>query len=198
MVLIQRIQVESEYETAEKARLRKQAARERSGGALSPSAGLAERLLQGWTMLSTACPNPGCHNPLMRDKTGAEICVTCGTPANAKSGSKAAIQAEDDLMEEEDEDNREMLDGFATGQAYTERRRAELSAESAVDPVRIKAMALDALYRAIDVSQQRLRSCTGTASVNAEESARQADLITKFAIAARALGDLHARCSSSS
>lgn len=57
---------------------------------------------------------------------------------------------------------------------------------------RIRARALDTVYRAIDLSERRLRSCTAESatSVELEESSRQADLLVKLATAAQALGDL--------
>lgn len=138
-------QVESEYELAEKARLRKQAAREKSSGGGAASATLAQRLLQGWAMLSTTCPEAGCHNPLMRDRNGKEQCVSCsGAKAAAPStprqevaaGAAAATvpaQAAGDFageMETEDEEDQALLDDGA-GRMYAERRMEELLSVSA-------------------------------------------------------------------
>lgn len=192
------LQVESEYELAEKARLRKQAAREQSNCALSASTGLAERLLQGWAMLSKPCPRTGCHSPLMRDRSGREVCVSCSTPASGREAGAAPVQAAGDVMgemdmEEEDEEDRAMLDDGA-GRIYAEQRMADLTttataAEGAIDRVRVKTQALDTLYRALDVSQQRLRSCSGVPA-DVDESTRQATLIAQLAMAARAVCDL--------
>ncbi|GJQ13676.1 hypothetical protein GpartN1_g5467.t1 [Galdieria partita] len=38
---------------------------------------IGEKLLQGWTLLDTNCPNPQCACPLMRDDQGALFCVSC-------------------------------------------------------------------------------------------------------------------------
>lgn len=220
--------MESEYELAEKARLRKQAAREQSSSGGTASATLAQRLLQGWAMLSTTCPEPDCHNPLMRDRSGKEQCVSCGsggkataasTPrqeaaagAAAATAARVPVQAAGDFageMEtEEDEENQALLDDGA-GRMYAERRMEELLASSAggaaggperagksdvegdgdvVDRLRIQRQALDALYRALDLSQQRLRVCSSSlGSVDVDESVRQADLIAKLAVATRAV-----------
>lgn len=196
---------------AERARLRKQAAREQSSGALSASAGLAERLLQGWTMLSAACPEAHCHSPLMRDRQGKEMCVSCSAaPPRKDPEVPAVVQAAGEMgMEEEDHENdRALRDDDVEGR-YLEKRRAELffnaraapdigtsagvvlGSQSAIDHPRVKQEALDTLYKALDVSQQRLRVCCG-GSVGVDESARQADLIAKLAMAARAVFDLPA------
>jgi len=230
-------QAESAYEQAEKARLRKQAPREQSDGG-SASATLAQRLLQGWAMLSATCPEQGCHNPLMRDRSGKEQCVTCGAggaaasstprhqPAAAAEVAAAAaasaavpVQAAGDFageMETEDEDDQAMLDGGA-GRVYAERRMEELLAASAAGPAaegkmaraatsdaedaaavdrsRVRSQALDTLYRALDLSQRRLRACSSSPSSSPEsfdvnESLRQADLVARLAVAARAVLDL--------
>ncbi len=223
-------QAESEYELAEKARLRKQAPREQSGDG-GASATLAQRLLQGWAMLSATCPEQGCHNPLMRDRNGKEQCVSCsaagaaaastprhqaGAGAAAAAASAAApVQAAGDFageMETEDEEDQAMLDGGA-GRVYAERRMEELLAASAAGPAavgktarvatsraegaavvdrsRVQSQALDTLYRALDLSQRRLRaSSSSPESVDVDESVRQADLIARLAVAARAVLDL--------
>lgn len=210
----------SEYELVERARLRKQAAREQSNGGTA-SATLAEKLLQGWAMLSTTCPATGCHSPLMRDKSGKEQCVSCSssnsdsdttaipTPRQADEAVADAIpvQAAGDFageMETEDEEDQALLsDDDAAGRMYSERRMAELLAASnvatdetvhavnaeeaegaAVGRLRVKNQAVDTLYRALDLSQQRLRACS---SSNVDESMRQADLIAKLAAATRAV-----------
>lgn len=220
--------MESEYELAEKARLRKQAAREQSSGNAA-SATLAQRLLQGWAMLSATCPEPGCHNPLMRDRDGREQCVSChnaGVKANATvrppiqepaAGAGAAavpVQAAGDFageMETEDEEDQALLDD-GVGRMYAERRMEELLAGAAggaaagteqavesdvegdpVDRLRIQSQALDSLYRALDLSQKRLRACCsslGLVDADVDESMRQADLITKLAAATRAVSEL--------
>ena len=254
------MQAESEYELAEKARLRKQAARERSDGGGSgggASATLAQRLLQGWAMLSATCPELGCHSPLMRDRDGKEQCVTCsggggetsasstqrhqtavaapaaapaaGGGGTAQASAAIPVQATGDFageMETEDEDDQAMLDGGA-GRMYAERRIEELLAAStavagggagggpapsgktaravdsgpegaaaAVDRSRVRNQALDTLYRALDLSQRRLRACSSSPSssavesVDVDESLRQADLIARLAVATRAVLDL--------
>ncbi|CAN0184345.1 unnamed protein product [Ectocarpus fasciculatus] len=221
-------QVESEYEVAERARLRKQAAREQSSDGAA-SASLAQRLLQGWAMLSTTCPAPECHNPLMRDRAGREQCVSCSRGAAPAASATAAerqgtaaaaaapVQAAGDFagekeMEEDEEDEAMLGDG--AGEMYTERRMAEILAAPAaaavppagtppattvradgvpLDPSRVKGQALETLYRALDLSQQRLRagfSSPLVSSVDVDESMRQADLIAKLAVAARAVLDL--------
>ncbi|CAM9966884.1 unnamed protein product [Ectocarpus sp. 12 AP-2014] len=221
-------EVESEYEVAERARLRKQAAREQSSDGVS-SATLAQRLLQGWAMLSTTCPAPECHNPLMRDRTGREQCVSCnrgsaraaaGTQGAAAAAAAAAapVQAAGDFAgeketENDDEEEEAML-GDGAGRIYTERRMAEFLAAPAastapaemsraatmradgvpLDPSRVKDQALDTLYRVLDLSQQRLRAGFSPSPheslVDVDESMRQADLIAKLAVAARAVLDL--------
>eukprot|EP00903_Cladosiphon_okamuranus_P010348 g9791.t1 len=221
------MQVESEYELAEKARLRKQATREQSGGGGVASATLAQRLLQGWAMLSTTCPETGCHKPLMRDRNGKEQCVSCSSAsvkstAAAASASTAAhsvaavtvpAQAAGDFAGEvktADEQDQALLDDGA-GRMYAERRMEELLAASAgvaatgtgrvvksetegdaaVDRLRVKSQTLDTLYRALDVTQQRLRACSSSlSSLDVDESIRQADLIAKLAAAARAVSEL--------
>lgn len=135
----------SEYELAEKARLRKQAAREQSSGGGAASATLAQRLLQGWAMLSTTCPEAGCHNPLMRDRNGKEQCVSCSStkatapstprqePAAGAAAATVPVQAAGDFageMETEDEEDQALLDDGA-GRVYAERRMKELLAVSA-------------------------------------------------------------------
>lgn len=218
--------MESEYELAEKARLRKQAAREQSSGGGTASATLAQRLLQGWAMLSTTCPEPGCHNPLMRDRSGKEQCVSCSsgkaaassaprTAAEAGAAAAAAtvpVQAAGDFageMETEGDEDQALLDDGAE-RMYAERRMEELLACSAggaaagaeravksdveggnVDRLCIQSQALDTLYRALDLSQQRLRMCSSSlGSVDVDESMRQADLIAKLAVATRAVSEL--------
>lgn len=211
-------QVDGEYEMAERARLRKQAVREQQSDPLSASTGLAKRLLQGWTMLSAVCPTSGCNSPLMRDRSGAVSCVNCsGSPDAKHEASETAGQALGDIMQQEDEEDAdgddELLDDVDAERMYAEYRMEGLPAcrqapgtlvtaagvgewerenIAADEQSRIKAQALDTLFRAIDASQQRLRSCTeeGGCKVGVEESARQADLIRKLALAARALGDL--------
>lgn len=201
--------MESEYEVAEKARLRKQAAREQGNGALNASAGLAERLLQGWAMLSKACPEAGCYSPLMRDRNGAEVCVSCSSSTVAEKGVGARAvpsQAAGDLMgevhleDEGEEEDKAMLDG-AAGHIYTELRVAELTKSAAavgvtkeeaagsIDYLRVKTETLDALYTALDLSKQRLRACSPV-SMGVDESMRQVDLITKLAVATRAVFDM--------
>ncbi|CAM9368277.1 unnamed protein product [Scytosiphon promiscuus] len=238
-------QAESEYEIAEKARLRKQAAREQrrdAGGGASST--LAQRLLQGWAMLSATCPERGCNNPLMRDRNGMEQCVTCGSSSSGGGGgggggskSKAPdtravdqsgapepgapepgappavpLQAAGDFageMEPEDVKEEALLEDEAE-RRYVERRMAELLARttagvaqtvdpgaesSAIDPRRVKEQLLDTLYKALDVSQQRLRACScsslsSVASADVEKGMREADLIAKLAIAARAVLNL--------
>ncbi|CAB1116663.1 unnamed protein product [Ectocarpus sp. CCAP 1310/34] len=228
-------EVESEYEVAERARLRKQAAREQSSDGVS-SATLAQRLLQGWAMLSTTCPVPECHNPLMRDRTGREQCVSCrrgsapaaawkqGTAAAVAAAAAVPVQAAGDFAgeketENDDEEDEAMM-GDGVERIYSERRMAEVLAAPAastlpaaaaapaetsrattvradgipLDPSRVKDQALDTLYRALDLSQQRLRAGFSPSplesSVGVDESMRQADLIAKLAVAARAVLDL--------
>lgn len=210
----------SEYELVERARLRKQAAREQSTGGTA-SATLAERLLQGWAMLSVTCPTTGCHSPLMRDKSGKEQCISCssssgdttaiGTPRQVDEAAADAVpvQAAGDFaaeMETEDEQDQALLDDDdddAAGRMYSERRMAELLSVSTaateeaaravnseetegapVERLRVKNQAVDALFRALDQSQQRLRACS---SSDVDESMRQADLIAKLAVATRAV-----------
>lgn len=200
--------VVSEYELAEKARLHKQAAREQSSGALSSSASLAELLLQGWAMLSTICPEPGCHNPLMRDRKGTEVCVSCDGAGSGSKAKAAPLQAAGDLLGEavaernqEDEEDEEMLDHDA-GRMYAQQRMLEITSNAAapahgavrpkeVDRARVKTETLDTLYRALDVSQQRLRACS-CVSGGVDESSREADLIVKLALATQAVFDLPA------
>ena len=147
------LQVESDYELAEKARLRKQAARELSsgGGDGAASATLAQRLLQGWAMLSTICPVAGCHNPLMRDRSGIEQCVSCSgasasvsvkataavaadaAPRHVAAAATVPVQAAGDCageMETEDEEDQALLDDGA-GRMYAKRRMEALLAASA-------------------------------------------------------------------
>eukprot|EP00752_Nemacystus_decipiens_P010302 g9178.t1 len=221
------MQVESEYELAERARLRKQAAREQqgSGGYGAASATLAQRLLQGWAMLSATCPEAGCHNPLMRDRTGKEQCVSCSsssssvkatalpTPRREPDAAAVPAQAAGDFageMETEDEEDQALLDDRA-GRMYSEGRMKELlavsaggpsdgteragksdvEADTAADRLRIQNQALDSLYRALDVSQQRLRACSSSlGSFDVNESMRQADLIAKLVVATRAVSGL--------
>ena len=198
----------SEYELAEKARIHKQAAREQNSRTLSSSTSLSELLLQGWAMLSTICPKPGCHNPLMRDRKGTEVCVSCDGAGSGSKAQAASMQAAGDLLGEavtegaqEDEEDEEMLDQDA-GRMYAQQRRLEITRnvaapahgavrpkEAVVDHARVKTETLDALYRALDVSQQRLRACT-CVSGGVDESARQADLIVKLALATQAVFDL--------
>lgn len=217
--------MESEYELAEKARLRKQAAREQSSGGDVASATLAQRLLQGWAMLSTTCPEAGCHNPLMRDRNGKEQCVSCSsasvkptaaaasTVSHNAAAATAPVQAAGDRageMETEDEEDQALIDDGA-GRMYAERRMEELLAAStggaatgtglavnseaggdaAVNRLRVQSQALDNLYRALDVAQQRLRACSSSfGSLDVDESMRQADLIAKLAAATRAVSEL--------
>lgn len=189
-------QIESEYELAEKARFRKQAAREQSNGASEASAGLAERLLQGWAMLSKVCPERGCHSPLMRDRKGTEVCVSCSTTTSGCEAGGAPVPAAGGVLgqiglEGDDGEDDAMLDG-AAGEMYTERRMAELAsgaAAGAIDHAFVREQALDALYRALERSQQSLRVCSAVPA-DVEESSRQADLIAKLAVAARAVSDL--------
>lgn len=202
------LKVESEYELAEKARLHKQAAREQSSGALSSSSSLAELLLQGWAMLSTICPKPDCHNPLMRDRKGTEMCVSCDGAGSGRKAQAAPVQAAGDLLGEavaeeaqEDEEDEAMLLQDA-GRVYAQQRVLEITSnaaapshgavrpkEAVVDRARVKTETLDALYRALDVSQQRLRACS-CVSGGVDESAREADLIVKLALATQAVFDL--------
>lgn len=205
-------QGENEYESAERTRLRKQAMRQRNGGSVGASASLAERLLQGWAMLSTACPTAGCHNPLMRDRTGTILCVSCGeaTAAPGKSPapgeSPAPVERKGGSMDDEKED-RGMVDDSTAKRIYARHRLNErgdyvpadstavaiaksVSETSTLDRARITTQTLDTLYRALEASQQRLDSCTRAAPVDVHESARQADLIAKLAHAAKALNDL--------
>lgn len=201
--------VESEYELAERARLRKQAARDRNDSRLTASAGLAERLLQGWAMLSKACPRPGCHSPLMRDKNGTEVCIACSESDPESDDVQYRVQTAGDVMgekitKEETEEDRDMVNGEA-GRHYANLRMAELtnnrtmgnialaSATGGQDAVSygcVKMRTLDTLYRALDVSQQRLSVCAERIPVDVDESGRQADLIAKLAFAARAVCDL--------
>eukprot|EP00164_Ancoracysta_twista_P012921 GFYU01020440.1.p1 GENE.GFYU01020440.1~~GFYU01020440.1.p1 ORF type:complete len:333 (+),score=94.56 GFYU01020440.1:158-1156(+) len=44
----------------------------------SSSALIAQKLLQGWTLLNDYCPNPDCSVPLVRNKEGQMSCVSCG------------------------------------------------------------------------------------------------------------------------
>lgn len=211
-------QAESEYELVERARLRKQAREQSKGSTASET--LAERLLQGWAMLSATCPAPGCHSPLMRDRSGKEQCVNCGssssdrtavaTPRQSEAAAANAVpvQAAGDFageMETEDEEDQALVDD-ATGRMYSERRMAELLAVpaaategtaravdleeaegAAIDRLRVKDQTVDTLYRALDLSRQRLRVCS---SSDVDESMRQADLIAKLAVATRAVLNL--------
>lgn len=201
--------VESEYELAERAKLRKQAARDRNDSRLMASAGLAEHLLQGWAMLSKACPRPGCHSPLMRDKNGTEVCIACSKPDPECEDDQSRVQTAGDVMgekftEEEAEEDRDMVDD-GVGREYANLRMAELAYNRAIgrtvsasatdgqDAVYygcVKERTLDTLYRALDVSQQRLSVCGERIPVDVDESGRQADLIAKLAFAARAVFDL--------
>lgn len=119
------------------------------------------------------------------------------------------MQAAGDVMgekvaEEETEEDREMVDDGA-GREYANQRMAELTnnrtmastalasatgGQDATHYSSIKKRALDSLYRALDVSQQRLSACAESMPVDVDESGRQADLIAKLAFAARALCDL--------
>lgn len=168
-------------------------------------------------MLNATCPAPGCHSPLMRDRSGKEQCVNCSssdttgtaTPRqeNAAAADAAPMQAAGDVageMETDDEEDEAMLDD-AAGRTYSERRTAELltassaategtalavnsdEVEGAIDRLRVKNEAVDTLYRALDLSQQRLRRCS---SADVEESMRQADLVAKLAVATRAVLNL--------
>lgn len=40
---------------------------------------LSEKLLAGWSMLASECPNPNCACPLVRLKQGPMMCVQCGS-----------------------------------------------------------------------------------------------------------------------
>lgn len=53
--------------------------------ALSVSAALGEKLLQGWTLLDRTCRM--CSTPLLRSSTGALLCVQC---VGANNGSRVA------------------------------------------------------------------------------------------------------------
>lgn len=189
-------------------------------------------------MLSATCPEPGCNNPLMRDRLGKEQCVSCTTTSGAGSGSRSSapvtsteqgaaptpapgepavpLQAAGDFAgETEPEDVKE--EAFFEDEAerrYTEQRMAELLSPPAtgvtvgtereassgakgagVDPLRVKGKLLDTLYRALDLSEQRLRACACcspgcVASVDVEKAMREADLIAKLALAARAVQNL--------
>ncbi|CAM9522412.1 unnamed protein product [Hapterophycus canaliculatus] len=233
---------ESVYEIAEKNRLRKQAVREKSrdGGGGGASATLAQRLLQGWAMLSATCPERGCNNPLMRDRQGKEQCVSCSsnsstggrgrsnppdtavikqrsaqapTPAPASAvdlqaaGDCAGEMEPADIKEEalpEDQAERRYAErrmagllsapavGTTAGTARVENSEAE---GAAVDPLRLREQLLDTLYRALDLSQQRLRECSYSSpslfvSDEVEKGMREADLIAKLAVAARAVLNL--------
>lgn len=53
---------------------------------------LAEKLLEGWTMLEECCPD--CLVPLMRPKKGAAVCVSCGFEWDKTKTKKPEPQAE--------------------------------------------------------------------------------------------------------
>eukprot|EP00171_Calliarthron_tuberculosum_P002577 IDg2577t1 len=60
--------------------------------ALSVSAALGEKLLQGWTMLNRSCTT--CATPLLRSAAGALLCVRCAsTSAAVGAGGRAAPTA---------------------------------------------------------------------------------------------------------
>lgn len=210
-------QVESEYEAAERSRLRKVAAREESQPSAGQSASLADRLLQGWVMLSRGCPSSGCHNPLMRDPRGLVSCVSCG-PVTTREGTEpplpGATKAVDMLghvgQQEDKEDAEASSRHSDPGEKhlYANHRTAGCAGSveapdstpivavnspgtiSTLDRRRIKGKVLDSLFRALEVSQERLDSCTRASFVDVQESGQQADLITKLAQAARALADV--------
>ena len=133
-------------------------------------------------------------------------------------------------METEDEDDQAMLDGGAGRMYAERRIEELLAASTAVagggagggpapsgktaravdsgaegaaaavDRSRVRNQALDTLYRALDLSQRRLRACSSSPSssssssavesVDVDESLRQADLIARLAVATRAVLDL--------
>ncbi|CAM9776729.1 unnamed protein product [Discosporangium mesarthrocarpum] len=53
---------------------------------IDPSRQLAEKLMQGWSMLSECCLSPACNVPLMRDEQGIIVCVVCGEGGGRGSG----------------------------------------------------------------------------------------------------------------
>lgn len=208
-----------EYEAVEKRSSPKLATREhRDDGPFSSSASLADRLLQGWTMLSKTCPTPHCHTPLMRDHTGSELCVTCG-PVTVGEGAHLApgvtrgralhheekgqvgvpdevnaaptFDAHHRFAEQNTGDTGHALASVAVPTSPKSLKSLKsLESLKSLDHARVKSKALDALYNALDVSRQRLETCMGATSMNVEEGARVADLMTKLAHAAKALSDL--------
>lgn len=164
-------------------------------------------------MLSTPCPTRGCNSPLMRDKKGSVSCVSC---KNTAADKLKASQTADEVMENDEtgeaDRDREMLDDDSV-RMYSKRRVAELTVSrvatdtvrgaavvevgargtgEVVEHARIKANALDTVYKAIDMSERRLRCCTGegVTAIDVDESSRQAELLTKLAMAAQALGKM--------
>ncbi|KAF6250950.1 hypothetical protein COO60DRAFT_706165 [Scenedesmus sp. NREL 46B-D3] len=98
----QQQQQESQEPGFEEARLRYQQMRQQreaaaaaaaaaGGGSREPCQVLADRLLQGWTMLADHCPI--CTSPLMRSRAQEVRCVVCDLPVQMQGSTAAAAAA---------------------------------------------------------------------------------------------------------
>eukprot|EP00899_Mesostigma_viride_P001873 jgi/Mesvir1/11687/Mv00079-RA.1 len=53
------------------------------------SAGIAEKLLQGWCLLNECCPMEACLAPLVRNKSGKRFCVGCSLWVKSENESRS-------------------------------------------------------------------------------------------------------------
>jgi len=64
---------------------------------------LGEKMMSGWTMLDIHCPADECACPLMRDKSGLMLCVSCGSEVKHETSDSSNLVVVTKKQEKEKE-----------------------------------------------------------------------------------------------
>jgi len=56
---------------------------------------LGDKMLLGWTLMDSHCPNENCACPFMKDKKGVLLCVSCDTKY-IKKGESELVEVTDE------------------------------------------------------------------------------------------------------
>ncbi|DAZ94536.1 TPA: hypothetical protein N0F65_002188 [Lagenidium giganteum] len=80
------------------------------------SARLAEKMLQGWTLLGVNCPSDECFTPMVRSKEGKLFCVNC---------NRYAITEEEAKQQQQQQEEQQQLEAAKAAQAQIEQQQRQ-------------------------------------------------------------------------